>query len=158
MTEPSGGAWPRRIGWVVGLALASVGVVGAIAEADRTRPVELAAWIVGADLAHDLLWAPAVAAATWTVGRFAPPAWRGPIRFGLGASAVLVLVAWPFVAGYGRDPRVPSLLDRDYGAGLAAYLAVVWVAVLGWVAVDRLRAPRSAGRRRTRRTPPPRRS
>jgi hypothetical protein len=39
------------------------------------------------------------------------------------------------VLGYGRDPSIPSLLNRNYGAGLAAALAVVWAGVAMWLAV-----------------------
>jgi hypothetical protein len=46
------------------------------------------------------------------------------------AGAVLAAVAWPMVRGYGTDPADPSLLPRDYGAGLLAALGVVWATVL----------------------------
>jgi hypothetical protein len=40
-----------------------------------------------------------------------------------------VAVGWPLVRGFGDDPANPSLFPRNYGAGLLAALAVVWLAV-----------------------------
>jgi hypothetical protein len=56
----------------------------------------------------------------------------------------LVLVAWPFVQGYGRDPACPSLLPRDYAASLALAVTAAWV-----VAAAVLAARWAARRRRT---------
>ena len=48
-------------------------------------------------------------------------------------------VAWPFAAGFGEDPRNPSILVRNEAAGAAAYVAAVWV-VAGLVVARRARA------------------
>jgi hypothetical protein len=45
------------------------------------------------------------------------------------------VVAWPFVRGYGRQPGNPSLLPRNYAAGLAAYLAAIWTVALAIVGI-----------------------
>lgn len=145
-------------GLVVGLALGvpvmAFGVGGVLVDAGRTHPGELARWVVGSALVNDLVALPVVLVAGWGLRRLVPaPAWP-VVRAGLIASGVLALVAWPFVRGYGRDPANPSLLPRDYGGGLAAALAVVWLAAAVALAAGALsrrrRRPggaRPAGRR-----------
>lgn len=118
---------------VLGIATAAYGIWGAIDNGGRTHPLELTGWVVGADLAHDLLLAPVVAAVSWLVARTVPTTAQHPIRWALATSGVLALIAWPFVRGYGRNASVPSLLDRNYGRGLIVYLAVVWFAAGIWI-------------------------
>lgn len=128
---------PRRaiapiIGTVIGGGFLAFGIWSAFV-GDRVRPPAFARWIIGADLLHDLVVAPVVVAVAWGVGRIVPPVARAPIRFGLAASAVLSIYAWPFVRGYGHNPRVPSLLNRHYGVGLAVYIAVAWMIAGIWL-------------------------
>lgn len=130
------------VGLVLGLPIVAYGLRGALVDADDTHPTELARWIVGAALVNDLVVVPAAIVVAW-VARRATPSWAWPpVRTGLTVTGVLSLVAWPFVRGYGRDPTTPSLLARDYGAGLAVALAVVWLVVavsLAWRAWQRRR-------------------
>ena len=118
---------------------------GAFVDAADTHPAELARWLVGAALVHDLVIVP-VALLVGTVGRRFTPrrAWPA-VRGGLLVSGILALVAWPFVRGWGRDPTNPSLLARDYGAGLVLALVVVWV-VVGGIVVGRVVVGRIAPR------------
>lgn len=118
------------VGLVLGLPVMAYGVRGALVDAADTHPAELARWVVGMAVVNDLLVVPA-AMAVGLAGRRWTRAWAWPaVRAGLLTTAVLAAVAWPLVRGYGADPRDPSLLPRDYGAGLAAALAVVWASVL----------------------------
>lgn len=136
------------VGAVIGVPILAIGIWGAIADRDQTHPVELAKWVVASDLAHDLLAAPIIVAVAWLVGRLPRPELRAPLRWGLAATGVLVLYAWPFFRGYGRNPSVPSLLNRNYAAGLAAYVAVVWVVAIAWgviAAWQRRRRPAERG-------------
>lgn len=138
------GLW---VGLAVGGPVIAFGVAGAVGDAASTHPAELARWVVGGALVHDLVLAPIVLGVSWLLGRLAGRRARrpalGPVRWAMATSAVLVLFAWPFVRGYGRNPGVPSLLNRDYGAGLVAYLVAVWavaaLAVLVALAVLRYR-------------------
>lgn len=145
--EPSTSRVAPIVGVIVGLPLLVVGVVGAVTDGDRTKPFELARWVIGADLAHDLLLAPVVVGVSWLVGRIVPPVARGPVRWAAATTGVLCLIAWPFVRGYGRNETVPSLLDRNYATGLAAYVAAIWFLALIWIAVRRARhsAPAADG-------------
>lgn len=135
-------------GLAVGVPLIAYGVRGAFVDASDTHPAEMARWLVGVTLVDDLVVVP-VALLAGVVGRRATPSWAWPaVRAGLFVTAVLVLVGWPFVRGWGRDPTDPSLLARDYGAGLAVALGVVWttVAVVAAWARRRDRRARPTGR------------
>lgn len=146
MTAPAAPETTSRrgllVGLVLGLPVLAYGVGGVVVDAARTHPGELARWMVGANLANDLLVVPAALVVGRVGRRLTPDRWWPVVRGGLVASGVLVLVAWPFVRGYGRDPANPSLLPRDYGAGLVAALAVVWLVVAATTVVVVLRGRR----------------
>jgi hypothetical protein len=110
------------------------GVRGVLVDAADTHPGELARWIVGAAVVHDLVLVPLVAVTAWGLRRLVPGRWWGPVRVGLVVTGTLCLVAAPVVAGFGQDPGNPSLLPRDYPAGLVTAVAVVWLAVAAWLA------------------------
>ncbi|TDD95894.1 hypothetical protein [Jiangella asiatica] len=106
-----------------------------------THPAELVVWLAGAGVVHDAVIAPAVVLAAWLSGRLAAPA-RTPVRLGLALSAVLTLMFWPVVRGWGRSPSVPSALPLDYGRNLVIVLAAVWAVVGVAVAARHLAAGR----------------
>jgi hypothetical protein len=137
-----------RRGLLVGLALGgpvmAYAVRGTLVDEHLTHPFELARWIVGLAAVHDLVLVPVVLAVGLGLRRVVPPSAWVPMRAALLTTAVLSAVAWPFVRGYGRSSSVPSLLPRNYGAGLIIALAVVWLLAGLWC---RLRArPRDLGR------------
>jgi hypothetical protein len=119
------GLW---IGVAAGGPLLAWGVIDALGDAGRTKPAELVRWIVGAALVVDLIIVPVGLAAGRVISG------RAPLRWALAATATLVVVGWPFARGYGSNPTNPSLLPRNYGAGITVAVAVVWaVAALWWV-------------------------
>jgi uncharacterized membrane protein len=142
----AGGTTSRR-GLVVGLALGVpvmlFGVRGVLLDARDTHPAELARWLVGAAVVHDLVLLPVVGALGWGLRRLTPaPAWP-MVRAGAIVVGTLALVAWPYAASYGASPGNPSLLPRDYvlgpalaAAAIAALTAVAAVATVGGVDVD----------------------
>jgi hypothetical protein len=127
------------VGAALGVPLMVVGVRGLLIDSDLTRPVQAAVWLVGAAVLHDALWLPLLLALTALATRALPPVARAPVAAALGLTAVLVVVAWPFAAGFGEDPNNPSVLVRNEAAGTAAYVAIVW-GVAGVVVVRRARA------------------
>jgi uncharacterized membrane protein len=141
------GATTSRQGLVVGLTLGIpvmlFGVHGILLDARDTHPAELARWLVGAAVVHDLVLLPVVGGLGWALRRLTPgPAWP-VVRAGAVAIGALALVAWPYAAGYGASPGNPSLLPRDYvlgpavaAAAIAALTAVAAVATLRGVEVD----------------------
>ena len=119
----SRGLW---VGLALGAPLIAYGVRGALVDSALTHPAELARWILGAAIVHDVLLAPVAVSVGCLARRFLPaPAWPAG-RWALAATAILVLVAFPLVRGYGRNGTIPSLLARDYGLGLVAAIATVW--------------------------------
>lgn len=124
------------IGWVV----IGFGLVSLLTHARATHPPAFAAYIFGALFVHDFVLVPVVLAFGVVVGRRLPPSVRGPFLAAMIVSGVLILASYPALRGFGRLPGNPSLLPRDYAAGLLLALAVVWtVTVLVIVAMRRKR-------------------
>lgn len=132
------------VGTVVGVPMLAFGIWGTLSDRSATHPFELARWVIASDLVHDLIAAPLIVITAWLVGRFAPAMFRNPLRWGFGATGVLLLYAWPFLRGYGRNPSVPSLLNRNYATGLSVYRVIVWVIAIGWAAGNTLRHRRDS--------------
>lgn len=128
------------VGLVAGLPVIAYGVRGALVDAADTHPADLARWVVGAALVHDLLFAPLLLGLGIVLARLVTDdATRWVLRAGLIVSGSLALVAWPLVRGYGQTDAVPSLLPRDYTRGLVVYLVATWVAVATVLLVRRWR-------------------
>jgi len=130
---------PRGAGLWIGLALGAplmaVGVRGALVNADRTNPGELARWLVGSAVVHDAVLLPVVVVVAVVARRLVPARAWPAVRWALATSGIVLLVAWPFVRGYGRRSANPSLLPRNYGLGVAVALAVIWLCALGWIVI-----------------------
>lgn len=117
--------WPGvALGWIV----TTVGVWGLVSDSDRTQPTESVRFVVGAAIVHDLLLAPVVILAGWALAKAVPARARGPVQAALLVSAVVALFSVPFVRGYGRVAPNPSILPRNYAAGLTIILVAIWVA------------------------------
>jgi hypothetical protein len=124
----------RRALGTAGVLMMGYAVIGALFDPDARRPGHLL-FLAGVVFGHDLVLLPAALLVGALAARRAPPGIRGPVRGGLFASAVVTLVALPFVLGYGRPADDPSALPRDYGRGLAIALGAIWLGtglVLAW--------------------------
>ncbi|RIQ20377.1 hypothetical protein [Jiangella rhizosphaerae] len=136
-----------RLFWtclVAGAAVIGYGVVGAWGDRADTHPADLMVWLAGAGVAHDALVAPLVVVAAVATRRL-PVAARLPARLGLALTALVTVVFWPVVRGWGRSPSVPSALPLDYGRNLLVVLALIWL-VAGVVAAARWRRERRRAR------------
>lgn len=129
-------------GAAVGGAVMAYGVAGLVGAARRTHPVEVATYVVGAALAHDLLVAPVALVVAAAMRRLVPGRLRQPILSVLIASAIVALFAFPFVRGYGRNPANPSVLPGNYATGLVTVLLLVAVGGGLWAVIDRRGARR----------------
>ena len=129
-------------GLVVGIGFIAAGVRGLLHDHAATRPDDLLKWFVGAGVVHDFAIAPLVAAAAWGTGRLLSPRLRTPVRLGLIATAMLTVLVWPLVQGWGRRAANPSALPLDYGRNLVAVVASIWLTVLVTITVRARRARR----------------
>lgn len=134
--RPGPGFW---IAFAVGAAVMTYGAHGLIEQAGTDTAGSVGRWIVGADLAHDLLLAPVAIAVGWAVGRVVPGWLRPPVQAGLVATGVLLLIAWAPLRGYGRAlvPDNPSVQPLDYRTALVTVVAVVWLVAAAWAVLRR---------------------
>jgi hypothetical protein len=115
-----------------GLALSSLGL----------RSIRLALWLGVPVLLHDGVLVPLVLALGWLARRLLPqPAW-GPAACGLVATGTLTALGGVVLVKPGADPTLPSLLDRNYWAGYALALAIVWT-LTTLLAAARVRSARA---------------
>jgi hypothetical protein len=66
---------------------------------------------------HDGVLMPLAIGAGALIGRFVPVRTRAAVRVAAYLSLILVVVALPFVLGFGRRPDDPSALALNYGRG-----------------------------------------
>jgi hypothetical protein len=130
--RPGAAFW---VGLVVGGAAMAFGVRGVLMDAAGTQPGVLVRWVVGADLLHDLLFAPVVIGLGWVVVRVVPRSCRVPVQAGLVASGVVVLVGWAAWRGYGRAvvPDNPTVQPLDYTTAILTVFGIVWGIVAIWI-------------------------
>lgn len=125
-------AAPRPAGtrfWIsagVGWAVIGWGVYGIFSNSLDTRPANLAKFVVGGALLHDLLIAPVVILAGVLVARAVPARARVPVQAALVVSGIVALFAWPLVRAYGLAANNPTSLPHNYGLNLLIVLGVVW--------------------------------
>ena len=124
-------ATPRRgpLFWgsaATGWAFILWGVRGALHHHVDTRPANLATFVVGGALLHDLLFAPLILLVGVLVARAAPRRGRGAVQAALIISGCLALFSYPLVRNYASVLHNPSSLPHNYTANLAAVLGVVW--------------------------------
>lgn len=132
--------------WVtaaIGWAIIAVGLRGILTHRLDTRPANLAKFVIGGALIHDLVVAPVVIVAAVVLARVLPGRARAAVDGALLVTAALALFSYPLVRAYARVIHNPTSLPRNYTANLVLVLGVVWV-VTAVVVVVRLR---SGGRR-----------
>jgi hypothetical protein len=132
-------AVPASLFWgltVVGLGVMGFGLYGIVRFAGTgildVRVRQMATWVIGAVLVHDLVFAPLVLAVGHGLRWVRPRALRAPLQTGLAATALVTLLAYPLVRGYGVRGADPSRLPLNYTAGYLALLAVIWWACAVW--------------------------
>jgi len=135
---------PKRspLFWIsaaAGWALIGWGARGVLHHHVDTRPGQLARFLLGGALAHDLLLAPVVLLTGVLLARSVPGRWRAPIQAALLISGTLILFAYPLLRGYGRVLRNPTSLPHNYSANLLVVIAAV---VVGTAAVTLINATR----------------
>ncbi|MDQ4131618.1 MAG: hypothetical protein M3179_00050 [Actinomycetota bacterium] len=129
------GFWvSAAVGWV----FIGAGLRGILQKHIDTRPDELARFVVGGALVHDLLIAPVVIVAGVAVARVVSGRTRAVVQAALVVTAVVALFSYPLVRGYGLATNNPTSLPHNYAANLLVVLGLVWAAA-ALVALKRLR-------------------
>lgn len=132
------GFWLSALaGWV----LIGVGLRGIFSHRLDTRPANLAKFVVGGALLHDLVVAPVVILVGVALARVVRGRARSVVQAALVATAVVALFSFPLVRGYGHATHNPTTLPHDYAANLALVLGVVWAAAAVGVLVRLRRHP-----------------
>jgi hypothetical protein len=137
------GFWvSAAIGWVV----IGIGLRGIFEKHVDTRPGQLARFVVGGALLHDLFVAPLVILAAVLVARAVPGRARPFVQAALVVTAVVALFAYPLVRAYGLATNNPTSLPHNYAANLLVVLGLVW-AMAAALAFRRLRVGGREARR-----------
>jgi hypothetical protein len=111
-----------------GWAVIGYGLRGILHHHIDTRPANLATFVVGGALVHDLIFAPAVLGLGLIAARAVPPRTRAIVQAALIVSGCLALFSYPLVRDYARVLHNPSSLPHNYAANLALVLGLVWAA------------------------------
>jgi len=123
---------------VAGWAVIAWGLRGVFQHSLETRPSNLAKFVVGGALLHDLLVAPLIIVAGVLVARAVPSRARAVVQGALAISGIVALFSYPLVRAYGLATNNPTSLPHNYAAGLMIVLGVVWAVAAGFV-VARMR-------------------
>ncbi len=138
--QPGRGFW---IGLALGTPVMLYGAVEMVQQVGWPRAFNVATWLGGGLLLHDLVLVPVVLALVWLVGRFAPAVVRTPLQTGILGSGLVLAVAWPALRGYGDRPDNATVHPLDYGSAVLTVLALLWAAVVLWSAVAFVRRTRT---------------
>ena len=136
----------RRAGplfWIsaaAGWAVIAWGLRGIFQHSIDTRPGNLARFVVGGALLHDLLVAPLVILAGVLLARVVRGRVRAILQAALAVSGMVALFSYPLVRGYGLAVNNPTSLPHNYTANLLVVLGVVWAFAAAAV-IFRLRRP-----------------
>ena len=128
---------------VAGWAVIGFGLRGIFEHSIDTRPANLARFVVGGALLHDLVVAPLVILAGVVVVRAVPRRGRAIVQAALAISGIVALFSYPLVRAYGLAANNPTSLPHNYARNLLVVLGVVW-AVAAAALVLRLRVKRLA--------------
>ncbi|MGZ8801217.1 MAG: hypothetical protein ACXWZL_00985 [Mycobacterium sp.] len=109
----------------------AVGAYGAVLLWDNSSTVlvRIAVWALVGVVVHDFVFAPLCAAVGMAGRTLIPVRWQSPAAVAALCSVVLVVLAIPVYSRPGARPDNPTVLDRDYAAGLWTAIAAVWVCV-----------------------------
>ncbi len=146
---------PFWTGVLIGGAVCVYGLHGLIPALHGITSRQFLQWFVGADVAHDLIVAPAACIAGLAIARFTSPIARAPVRAALFATAIIVAIAWAPLRGYGRAlvPDNPSVAPLNYSTAVPTAVATAWLIAGGWLLATWLRrgGARGSGRGMTAR-------
>ena len=126
--------------FLVGGAITLYGLRGLLRALGGITSREFLQWFVGADLAHDLIVAPAACLVGVLIARLVPASGRAQVRAGVFATAVVIAIAWAPLHAYGHTtaPGNSSVEPLNYTTAVLTVLVVVWALAAGWFAIEAL--------------------
>jgi hypothetical protein len=126
---------------VVGGGICLYGLHGLVGALNGITSRQFLQWFVGADLAHDLVVAPAACLVGAVIARLAPESARAQLRAAVFATAIVLAVAWAPLHGYGRAtaPGNSSVQPLNYATAVLTVLIVVWLLAGSWYAIAIIR-------------------
>jgi len=116
-----------------GWGVIAFGLWGIMSNSLDTRPANLARFVVGGALLHDLIVAPVVILFGVLLTRAVPGRARAIVQAALAVSGILALFSYPLVRAYGLAANNPTSLPRNYALNLVIVLGVVWAVAAGLV-------------------------
>lgn len=119
---------------VLGWAVIAWGVRGIFQHSLDTRPSNLAKFVVGGALLHDLFVAPLVILLGVALARAVRGRARAVVQAALAVSGIVALFSYPLVRAYGLAANNPTSLPHNYAANLMIVLGVIWAVAAGVVA------------------------
>jgi hypothetical protein len=129
-SEHGTGFW---VALVIGGAVMAIAVRGAIDSLTLASFGSWGKWLIGLDLLNNFLILPLVALVTVVISRLPLGRCRAPVQAGLFASAIVLAVVGPCLAGLSASDN-PTIQPLDYMAATLTVLAVVWAGMGLWAA------------------------
>lgn len=117
------------IALALGGGVLTFGAIGFVRDTPFARVLEVAAWVVGADLLHDFLIAPLILAVVCLCGKV-PTSLRTLVRSGVLASLLVIAFGWPGLRGYGVRPDNATIHPLNSTTAVLSSLAIAWSAIL----------------------------
>jgi hypothetical protein len=116
------------ISLIVGVAVLAFGIAGLLGSTSIQNARAIITWVIGADVLHDFIVAPAVCVVGLGLARIVPNRGRTAIRSAAVASAAVLVVSYPLLRAFGRHhvPDNRSVLPLNYPTAVATVLGVVW--------------------------------
>ncbi|HEX2048413.1 MAG TPA: hypothetical protein VHF27_11640 [Acidimicrobiales bacterium] len=111
---------------LTGWAVIGFGVRGIVDHSVDTRPADLARFVLGGAVLHDVVVAPLVILAGVAVARSVPRRARAATQTALVVTGIVALFSYPLVRGYGLAADNPSSLPHNYARNLLIVLGLVW--------------------------------
>ena len=129
----------HRVGplfWIsaaAGWAVIGFGLRGIFEHSLDTRPANLARFVVGGALLHDLVVAPLVILVGVAVARTVPAWARATVQGALVLTGIVALFSYPLVRAYGLAANNPTSLPHNYARNLLVVLGLVWAVAVALV-------------------------
>ena len=130
----------RVVPWccaIIGGAITVYGLHGLIGALHGIGSRQFLKWFVGADLAHDLVVAPAACLVGVALSRLVPPPAHAPVRAGFFATAIVLAIGWAphHGSGHAAAPGNSSDEPLDYATADATTILAVWTLAAVWLTV-----------------------